>query len=530
MTSTKHSLVVSASVVFALSLLAGCELVTHPGTFNIQECATNGDCLRARGDNFICRKSDKVCVGLLSNECQTVLGSVQDDDAVVMGALFALTGTNASFGRAELNGLELAFNDFRTSANGLPPVPGSTNRRSIGVVVCDDAASNDVATRSATHLVKDLEVPVIVGPTWSGVTVNVLTKITLPAGALVIASGTTSPDFTNLEKGKLFFRTVESMSLETKGLALLVRDAEARIRTKLAIAPTESIKLAIAFKGDSYGKGSTQAAVQNMILNGKPALDPANQPYFKQINYGNPGDPVSDPLRYPEAAAALVELGPHIIVPIGTNEIFGNIMAVAEQQWNKPYRPYWVYPHTGLVAALVDYLKTSDPKGDVRKRVFGVTYGSAGPTYEQFRVNYASQVKDGSSPDSVDASTSYDAFYVAAFAIASVRGAPITGRSIADGIANLVPPAPTKIQIGPNDLNTALMKLAAGEKIDIDGASGPLDFNLETGDVEQEAQVWCVPLGPDGQPAPPTLSGYGFDLALNPISTFSRVEATCGIQ
>jgi hypothetical protein len=526
-TASARSLTFGAFVTGLGVMVTGCEVVTRPGDFNIQECANNQDCVSARGENFICRKSDRTCIGLLTAECQKVLGSVKDDDTVLMGGLFALTGANGSIGRGEANALELAFNDFRTSANGLPPLPGSARRRPMAVLVCDDAASNDVATRSVTHLAKEVEVPVIVGPTWSGVTIKML-GITVPAGVLMLATGTTSPDLTNLDKGGLFFRLVESMTVETKALSLLVADVEARVRQK-QVTPAP-VRLAVIFKGDSYGKGSTQALVQTLMLNESSVLDSTNRDSFTQLNYGNPADAVADPLRYSETAAALVAFSPDIIVPIGTNEIFGNIMSVVEQSWTKPSRPTWVYPHTGLVGALVDYLKASDPKGEIRRRVLGVTYGSRSATYEQFRVNYASQVTDGSSPDSLDASTTYDAFYVAAFAAAAAGSNPLTGRTFASGIRKLVPPAPVRVRLGPNDLNMGFSVLSQGGTIDIEGASGPLDFNLQTGDVLQEAQAWCVPSSPSGQPLFPIFSGYGFDLQLAPVGTFRNIETACGIQ
>src|SRR5690242_15408263 len=100
------------------ALLEGCAVVTNASDYSTMECATNADC---PGDNRICRKSDGACVNLVTAECQTVLGDYKDEDAVILGATVALTGSNASVGIPEKNAIALALLDFRTSANGLPP-------------------------------------------------------------------------------------------------------------------------------------------------------------------------------------------------------------------------------------------------------------------------------------------------------------------------------------------------------------------------------------------------------------------------
>src|SRR5262249_55152285 len=148
-------------------------------------------CIAAHGPNWICRKSDGTCRSMLDDDCKTVLGSdnLVDDDTFLIGALFALNGANAAVGKGEPYALNMAFADF-APVNGLPPVPGSTKRRGLAVLVCDDSAADDVALRSVTHMTTDLGIQGIIGPSWSGPTINFLTKQSVPAGALVVAPGT----------------------------------------------------------------------------------------------------------------------------------------------------------------------------------------------------------------------------------------------------------------------------------------------------------------------------------------------------
>ncbi len=515
----------------AAAAMPGCSVVTHAGDYQTQECATNADCIAARGANFICRKTDKTCQGLVTDDCKTVLGSdnLKEEDSILMGALFAINGANASTGKGEVYGLNMAFSDFATAAGGLPPLPGATKRRQIAVLVCDDSSANDVALRSVNHMVTDLGIQTLVGPTWSGPTINFLTQTTIAAGTLVIASGTTSPDLTSLQKNNLFYRTSESTTLEAPPIARLAGDIEA-VLGRGAVPVTT--KMALLYKGDSFGKGTAQAIASILTLNGKPANDPSNQGNYLQLDYGNSSDPKADPLKYTDTAAKVIALQPHIVITIGTSEMFGNVMGLIEQGWpgGGTKRPFWIYPHTGVTSALVTQLKTLDTTDDLRKRILGVTYGSNSKAYLQFRTNFVASQPNDVSPDAIDANTTYDAFYVAAYAVASIGAQPLTGANIAAGIANLVPPAgQTKITVGPSDINQALTLLTQGQKINLEGTSGPLDFNLQTGDVAQENQVWCIPLGKDNLPAFPTFSGYGFDLNNKSAGSIQNVTTACGI-
>lgn len=506
-------------------LLEGCAVVTNANDYSTRECATNQDC---PGDHRICRRSDGVCVSMLTSECQTVLGDYKDEDAIIIGATVALTGSNASVGIPEKNAIDLALLDFRTSANGLPPVPGSTKRRPLSVVVCDDAASTEVAKRSAEHLVNTLEVPAVIGPSWSGVAVTLLTELTIPTQTLMIGTGTTSPDFTALPKDGLFFRTITSMTGETRAMSSLVADIEQRVRANLGNT-TEPIKVALLHKGDSYGKGSAQVMLNTLVFNGKPALDVASQSSFIQANYGDSGNPTASPLKYPETVAQVLAHKPHVIVTIGTGEVFANLVGPIEQQWDAalPYKPFWVFPHNQFTKATTDFLVANDPPGrGLRQRFVGATPGTEDANYQQFKLNYPTVAQDGSDPNSFGASNTYDSVYVVAFAATALGAEKVTGRSLANAIARLK--SGPKINVGVNDLNQGLNLLSQGQTIDLEGTSGPLDFDLATGDVHQQIQVWCIPLGDDTRPTSPRTSGYHFGLDGNgAVGSFDLVPTAC---
>lgn len=515
--------VLGAIVASSTALPAtGCAAVTSADDYKTNDCAKTSDCA---GDNVICRKTDGKCVGLLSNECKEVFGDPKNDDAVIFGATVSLTGSNASVGIAEKNALQLALDDFRISANGLPPLPGSTKRRPLAIVVCDDAAAVDVATLSAKHLTNDLHVPAILGESWSGVAVSLLTNVTVPAQTLMIATGVTSPDLSNLPKDNLFFRTITSMVGETQAMSSLVLDTEKLV--KAASTSSTALKVALVHKGDSFGKGSAQVMQKNLVFNGLPALDPGNAANFQTLDYGDSGNPAANPLKYPETVAKVLAQKPPVIVAIGSGELYANIVQPVESGWdaNSP-RPYWILSHTAYSSAITSYLVGNDPTGSLRKRILGTTPGTEDTDYQQFKANYTTQVRDGTNANSFGTSNTYDAMYLATYLVASLGSTPITGRSMSNAMGKIL--SGPAIEVGSNDLNHALTLLSEGTSINLNGVSGPLDFDLATGDVLQPIQVWCVPADGAGKAQSPKTSGYAFGLdGKTPTGTIDLVKNNC---
>ena len=56
------------------------------------------------------------------------------------------------------------------------------------------------------------------------------------------------------------------------------------------------------------------------------------------------------------------------------------------------------------------------------------------------------------------------------------------------------------VNVGPNAVNTTFATLAGGGSIDLDGASGSLDFDLTSGDAPGDVEIWCIGRNPDTTP------------------------------
>jgi branched-chain amino acid transport system substrate-binding protein len=524
----RHVALYTTAVGISLSG-SGCSEIVHAGDYTTLECTVNADCITAHGSNWLCRKSDHTCQGLINDDCQTVIGgeNLRDENTLLWGALFALNGPNAAIGKAELTALQMAYSDIKTSANGLPPLPGQTQRRQIAVLVCDDSATNDIALRSTQHMIS-LGIQGMTGPSWSGPTINLITKASLPAGMFVLGCGTTSPDITTLAKGgppPLYFRTVESTAFEGPAISKVAEGIEAAVHEQQKI---DKVKVAVVYKGDSFGKGTALVIIQNLHINGALATDPTNQENFLQLDYGNPADTTTDPLKYDDTAAKVAQFQPDIVIASGTNEANVNVMSGVEQKWTGATRPYWIYTHSQVNASTVNQLNSSDPDGSLRRRVLGVTVGSNTPTFNSYVSNWIGTQPPDISPFSIFANTTYDAFYALNFAAVSLGTTPVTGVNLSHAMKNLI--TGPEIHVGPPDLGQAFSTLSGGSPINMTGTSGPMDFDLNTGDVKQENQVWCVPTDKAGKAAFPIFSGYGFDLNQNATGQLSDLNDKCGVQ
>jgi hypothetical protein len=110
-------------------------------------------------------------------------------------------------------------------------------------------------------------------------------------------------------------------------------------------------------------------------------------------------------------------------------------------------------------------------------------------------------VDSGTFPASYATVNAYDAFYTVAYALAATRNTDVVGLDVVNALRKIMTPssAPTtSIAVGSDGISTAFGAIQAGTPIALTGASGPLTFNLATGDVTSDVQVWCIAQGGAG--------------------------------
>ena len=450
-------------------------------------CSTTAECVtRAAGQPAICRQDTKECVNLLSQDCANVYGDYQSDDAIVLGSILSLKGSNASSGQSELQSAELAIDDFTQTIVGLP---GSADGRPrpIALVECDDSSDDTVAQRSATHLVNDVGVPAILGPDSSGTDTAVINNVTIPKQVLLISPAATSATLSGISQ--YFWRTSPSDNIQAVPLRLSVGE----IATAASIS---TIKLAILYKNDSYGTGLYTAVTSTLQINGAGVGDPSNAGNFKPVSYKADGSDLGT------AVGQITGFAPNIVALFGTNEVISSGLDAIEAAG---VHPYYLVSDGGEVQELIDEV-TAQPT--IRTRVRGTVPGTNNPLFQSFALKY--QGKYQAPADVFGMAGSYDSIYLMAYAIASLGSAPASGTGMANGMDKMVGGVP--IDVGTSQMQAAINALKGGGAIDINGASGPLDFDLTQHEAPSDIEVWCVVL--DGKGNPSFLpSGRSYDSA-----------------
>ena len=443
-------------------------------------CNANSDCA-AGGTPSICRKDTHQCATLLSPDCANVYGDFANDDAIVLGTILSLKGANASSGVAELNSAELAVDDFTNTIVGLP---GSSDGkpRPLVLVECDDSADNTTAERSATHLVQDVGVPAILGPDSSGTCTAVINNVTIPAKVLLISPAATSATLSGISQ--FFWRTSPSDNIQAVPLRLSVGE----VATAAGIS---TIKLAVLYKNDSYGSGLFTAVTGSLQINGAPVGDASNSANFKPVQYAQDGSDLAS------AAAQIVAFQPNIIAMFGTNEVVSSGLDAIETSWpggtSPPPRPYYLLSDGGEVQELLDEISTH---ATVRTRVRGTVPGTNNALFQSFSLKY--QGKYGSPANVFGMAGSYDSIYLLAYSLASLGTNAVDGTGVATGLDKMI--GGIAIDVGTANIQTAITTLGGGAAIDINGASGPLDFDTQTHEAPSDIDVWCVVLDGSNNP------------------------------
>jgi branched-chain amino acid transport system substrate-binding protein len=486
-------------------LVAGCQLVAsidekQPATSSGPDtsgCASNQECMVKAGGPAICRKPDRTCQPLLTNDCDHLVGSVDDDSTIVFGFIQDLRGPNASTGNARLQSTELAVNEIMQTTRGIPGGPDG-RPRPIAFVACSenrDATSPADAKVPGTFLVDTLRVPGILGASNSGSVIDLATRVTIPAGVLLFAPSATSTAITDLPTAnpRLVWRTSPSDAIQGVAYRLATSALEAEVHTRLAV---DKVKVAVAVKGDAFGIGFWATAQKGMTINGADVAAPENASFVLALQY----NPDATTAELATIASKLLDFGPDIVLSIGTAEAVPGILSPVEDGWRALHPsqppPQWMFTDGVQSDPLLN--AAASETSDLRARIRGTVPGSRGPRYDAFLLDYRAAYPNGPTP-TFGSAGSYDIVYLLAYAARAAPpgdspDAPLTGGRLVAGLLNVVTGdrATSEVVVGPDALNGAFQTLGAGNKVKFTGASGPLSFDPSVGEAPSDIDLWCI--------------------------------------
>jgi branched-chain amino acid transport system substrate-binding protein len=432
---------------------------------------TRAGCVTANGEGWVCGRNDE-CIQVLNASCPSAVGPIERDGTVILGSIMPTTMGWDSLGRPIEQGMELAVQEINQTG-------GITGNRQIAIVQCDDAGNVTKGREVAQHLV-DLGVPVIFGPAFSGIFIEVTTQVTAPAGVMTMSPSATSPLIAGIEDQGLGWRTAANDTFQAVAIADLIRARGYR-------------KIIALGKNDAYGNG---------LLNGvtNELSDELGEAGLFSRNYPDPGQ-VANPDYDTAVSEALVGMpAPDAVVLLGTTETI-EIMKIFEEQITTSTTTKYLFADGGRLDDTIEAI-TEDPT--LLERIEGTEADHQSSTnYLAFARRFSNlfDVQPG-----IYGVNAYDGVYLAAYGLCTL---PSTGRATGTDLAPTMAKLVTgrSIPAGFADFATARGILAAGGGIDYDGASGPLDFDLVTGEAPANVALWNVV----DRAVPPAAPDYRFD-------------------
>lgn len=438
------------------ALLTGCSFTTAGG---LSECETTTDC----GAEQVC--TNNFCLPLPTG-CGERFGS-EAPDAVQMGAVLPLsistTNPNAGKDASEVQGL----NAIRLALKSINE-RGAAGKQ-ITLHVCDTAFDAARTAQQTQWLVKEKK---IVSLLTAGSTQTLAAAaVTLPAGVLTMSSSATSPELTTKEdnsKAGLLWRTAPSDVIQGRVIArLLVQDP--RFNT--------AQKVGLIYLDDLYGQGLRDVLLTELTGSTKTPF---------AIGYTRRSETT--------ITAAVMDLDrqdPDLTIVLGFEDDVSLIIKRAANSTNLKNSAghRWFFTDSAKDAKMMEDVA-------VRNQVQG-SYGTApaqgvGPAFSSFRTTFLAEYKVDPREYSFT-SHAYDAMYLLGLGVAYSQGTSgeVTSAKMAEGLARVSDTALAPIELAPSKFTETSGELAAGRTINVEGASGNLQFDV-AGEAPSPIELWRI--------------------------------------
>lgn len=517
----------------------------------VQGCRTNAQCIdRNGGEPYTCRQDTNTCVGLLTPECPLILSSplaatdLKNDDIIYVGLMSNLGGQNSIVAMHE--GAETARREFMTAGgNGLTL---GKKKRPVVFVSCDN--NDNKAENGLKHLINDLNIQAMVGPSNSGIFSTLGASIIQQAGRFAIsgtASGVQVDPILKASNG-LLYRTAPGDVKQAEAVPKYIQEIlEPQVRAQASIPAGTPIRIAVAFRNDALGNGYGQYLDANIRFNGKSAAD--NGSDYLSVNYGDPvkDDATTFASKQAAVSAQLLAFKPHIVYIGGGPEGVKLVKPIEDGWTDVAFRPTYIYPQPVYASPALGTYINSVPEGggaaqrdSQRRRQIGLVQTSSNPkaVVDAYRFRHLAQFPVGfewptltpippatTPPKSTGPNATsygyYDATYTLFYAMIATGKENPTSREIADAIVKTQPAAGVTTQLnGPDTLVGVVTELTSGRTVDINGILSDLNF-VDNATLTPFA-FWCLPAGA----ATPIESGFKYD----PVTKeFSGTGPTNGI-
>jgi branched-chain amino acid transport system substrate-binding protein len=449
--------------ILALStaLLAGCSFTTASG---LTECAVTSDCQ----ENQVC--TNNFCLPLPAGcgERYPTSGTTPDD--VQIGAVLplSLSATDPTAGKDEsevqgLNAILLALDEINQ--------PGVLGRK-ITLHVCDTASDPFRTGLQTQWLVNEKKIVALL--TAGSSQTLAATDVAIKNNVLTMSSSGTSPvlaDVADKNGGPvgLLWRTAPSDVIQGRVIGdLLLNDERFN----------GAAKIGLLYLDDLYGNGLHEVITDRLEGKGKT---------IKTAQYSRKTE--SSILS---AVTQMDAFDPDITVLVGFEDDATSIIkfAAGSNNLKASVGHRWFFTDSVKDEALLD-----DP-GVVAQIQY--SFGTApatnvGQAFSIFRSRFIAKNQGVDPTGYAFTSNSYDAMYLLGLAMAYSQGTSneVSGPKMAEGLTKVSSGPQPPVQLTSVKFTESANELANGRSIDVEGASGSLQFD-DTGEAPSPIELWQV--------------------------------------
>ena len=443
-----------------------------PGCVSAGDCAVGQICLagtcgpcaedaQCGGGGKVC-SLDGACADFLIPGCQ-FYPEVPAPNAVFLGGLLTLSGPNRESGQNPFNAIKLAVDEINTVSNGV----GGNQNRPLAFLVCDDASENDQAIAKATHLARVARVPAWVGPAQSRL-VFATAPIAIEAGTIIISPSATAVGIKDLQDRDLVWRTAPPDNFQAETMAYFATWRLIVAGPNPNSAPQD---VAILNSDDAYGQSFANSFVETLQLRAnlqRLAIKIHNVPYSSKEESGR---------LAAIAALRAISPSPDVVLIVGFEETYSFMEAVRD---TPPLHAASYFLTDGTRSQSMGLV--FQPGAPRPRFIFGSIPGARGSAaFSTYSENFQRKYGEGTPP--IWTEHTYDAVYMLVYALAGVEGRP-DGLAMAQILKRLSDPAGAPIKVGTENLQAAFLKILEGQNLNLEGASGPLDYDNTIGDLK----------------------------------------------
>jgi branched-chain amino acid transport system substrate-binding protein len=376
-----------------------------------------------------------------------VFGAASAQSAEIkIGGLWGVTGPVSKFIPPLKDAADLAIKQVNEQG-------GLLKGDKLAMVLGDTKCDGKTSSAAANKLVNINKVVAINGALCSGATIAAANTVGIPGGVVMISPASTSPAITNLADKDFVYRVCPADDFQGKILARVIK--------KRGIN-----KIAITYIQNDYGKGLAEALKKNYeALGGKVAGYAAHE--AKKASYRS------------ELATLKKGGAKHLVVIAYAADSAPVIM---RQSLERGYFRKFI----GVDGVNEDSMLAKIGWQNVQG-MFITNGGSVPGTPGEKAYTAAMKAYKPGSLGKPFSANAYDATFMIALAIEAAGSTDRT--KIRDGLRKIAGPGGTVIL--PGEWAKAKKLLAAGQKINYQGAAGPHDFD-KNGDVSGVIDVFEV--------------------------------------